>query len=211
MGNPCFGFHRPAARSNLASPVNQADRLTLHFVRHGETDDNAVRRFQMPEARLSDRGREQAHTVARELLETTHAEAIITSDYARAMETATIIAEVVGLDVVAEPALRERHFGDARGRLYSEVGEDVIAARRDPFARVPGGESWADVHDRVSAFLDALRAQRAQRELILVTHGGAMSIALAALSGLPIGDFVLTPLGNCAVRTVYVDLTAASR
>jgi broad specificity phosphatase PhoE len=186
--------------------VTTNPHLTLHFVRHGETDDNAVRRFQMPEAALSDRGREQARAAALALRESTSAGAIIASDYARTIETATIIAQVLGLDVVPEPALRERHFGDARGRLYSDLGDDIIASWRDPFVRVPGGESWADVHQRIAAFLDGLRARAPHRELILVTHGGAMSIALAVLSSLPIGEFVLTPLENCAIRTVHVEV-----
>lgn len=184
-------------------------RITLHFVRHGETAENAERRFQMPEVPLSDRGREQAAAVAATLAASVKARApsaaLLASDYARTMETASIIASALGLTIVPEPALRERHFGIARGRLYADLGEELIASWRDPFVRVPEGESWADVFERVAALIDRLRAAPPAEELVLVTHGGAMSVALALLEGTAVADFVVAPLENCAVRTVVLD------
>lgn len=181
------------------------DTLTLHFVRHGETAGNAERRFQTPDVPLSEAGRAQALAVAATLLETTRAGAILTSDYSRTMETAAAIGQRLGLPIVEEPALRERNFGYARGRLYADIGEETMARWRDPYERIEQGESWADVYDRVKDFLDGLRASPPAHELILVTHGGAMSVALDYLAGKPIDEFVLTPLDNCAVRTVVLE------
>ena len=179
--------------------------LTLHFVRHGETPGNAERRFQTPDIPLSEAGRAQAIAVAATLAGTTRAGAILASDYARTMETASAISERLRLPIVQEAALRERNFGYARGQLYSDIGEETMALWRDPHFRIEGGESWADVHDRVARFLDGLRASPPARELILVTHGGSMSVALDYLAGKAIDGFVITPLENCAVRTVMLD------
>lgn len=188
-----------------------AGTLTLHFVRHGETPGNAERRFQTPEVPLSEAGRAQAMAVAATLLKTTRAELLLASDYARTMETATAISARVGLPVVQEPALRERNFGYARGQLYADIGEETMALWRDPHFRIDQGESWADVHVRVARFLDSLRAAPPASELILVTHGGAMSVALDYLAGKPIDSFVITPLENCAVRTVVLERTPSAR
>ena len=179
--------------------------LTLHFVRHGETPGNAERRFQKPDVPLSETGRAQAIAVAATLLETACADAILASDYARTMQTAAAISERLALPIIEEPALRERNFGYARGQLYTDIGEATIALWRDPHFRIPEGESWVDVHERVARFLDALRAAPPARELILVTHGGSMSVALDYLAGKPIETFVITPLENCAVRTVVLE------
>ena len=182
--------------------------LVLHLVRHGETAWNAERRFQTPEVPLSEDGRAQAEAVARTLQKTTHAELILASDYARTLETAAIISERLGLPVIEEPALRERNFGIARGQLYADIGEAKIALWRDPHHRIEEGESWADVFERVQAFFERLRASPPARELILVTHGGTMNVAMSLVSGGTIDAFELAPLENCAVRTIALPLDA---
>lgn len=181
-----------------------AQEITLHFVRHGETAGNAERRFQMPDAPLSENGRAQAAAVAAMLAESTNAAMILVSDYARAMETAAIINERLRLPITEERALRERNFGVARGRLYTDIGDETMARWREPHYRIEGGENWADVYVRVGGFLDELRSAPPAGELIAVTHGGAMSIALAYLAGTPIAEFTLISLENCAVRTVVL-------
>jgi probable phosphoglycerate mutase len=178
--------------------------LTLHFVRHGETTWNAERRFQTPDVPLSHRGREQASEIAGVLHEQTKAQIILASDYARTIETASIINQRLSLPVVEEPALRERNFGIARGQLYADIGEETIARWREPHYRIEQGESWADVYERMGAFLERLRAEPPAREMILVTHGGSMNIAMLYLDGKPINEFNLVPLENCAVRTVVL-------
>jgi probable phosphoglycerate mutase len=182
-----------------------AKAITLHLVRHGETADNAVRRFQVPEVPLSDVGRAQAAAVAETLASSTSASVILASDYARAHETARIIAGRTGLPIVIEEALRERNFGVWRGQLYSDLGEAVTEAYRQPRMRIDGGESWADVFDRVEAFVSRLRSEPPVEEMILVTHGGTMNVILRHLEGCVIDDFTLGALENCAVRTVVVD------
>ena len=178
------------------------DELTLHFVRHGETAGNAERRFQWPDTPLSEQGLAQAAAVAATLVETTHATALLSSDYRRTMQTAEAIGTRLGLPIVEEAALRERNFGIARGRLYADIGEELLKLWREPRYRIEQGESWADVYDRVGAFLDSVRAAPPARELVLVTHGGAMSVALSIIAGTRIDKFEVMALENCAVRTV---------
>lgn len=178
--------------------------LTLHLVRHGETAWNAERRFQTPDVPLSDTGREQARAVA-ETLAGVSAGLVLASDYARTLETADIIATRLALPVLKEPALRERNFGVARGRLYAEIGAETLAQWRNPRVRIEQGESWADVFDRVAALFARLRAAPPAGEMILVTHGGTMNVILQHLQTIDIDAFELAPLENCALRTVVLD------
>ncbi len=189
--------------------TESTNELTLHFVRHGETAGNAERRFQWPDTPLSEQGLAQAAAVAETLRETTSATALLSSDYRRTMQTAEAIGARTGLAIVEEPALRERNFGIARGQLYADIGEELLKLWKEPHFRIEQGESWADVYVRVGAFLDALRASPPARELILVTHGGAMSVALSLLDGTPIDRFEVLALENCAVRTVVVPVELA--
>jgi probable phosphoglycerate mutase len=181
-------------------------QVTLHFVRHGETDWNAERRIQgqLQDVALSDKGRDQAREVAELLASTTAATMLIASDLDRTMQTAYIIAEHLGLSVTPEPALRERHFGIAQGRLYADVADLVNEWWKHADHRVEGGESNRDLYHRVARYLEALVADPPAAELILVTHGGTMNIAVAWLAGLPIDGLEWQRFDNCALRTVTV-------
>jgi len=72
----------------------------LLLVRHGESVGNQLQRFAVtPDVPLTDRGREQARTTG-EWLRTHHAPRVVsTSPFARARETAAIIAAVLGVPV----------------------------------------------------------------------------------------------------------------
>jgi broad specificity phosphatase PhoE len=183
------------------------DALTLHLVRHGETAWNAERRFQTPDVPLSDAGRAQAAAVA-ETLTGHSAKLIVASDYARADETAKIIGARLGLPIVHEEALRERNFGVMRGRLYAEFGEaHVRDVFRDWHAGIEEGESWADVYHRIRELIGRLRENPPAREIIAVTHGGTMNIALHHLRGDAADAFAPERLENCALRTVELART----
>lgn len=187
------------------SPRVVSNKLVLHFVRHGETDWNAERRIQgqLKEVALSVNGRQQARAIADELA-TTNATLIIASDLDRTMQTAEIISERLQLPIVAEPALRERHFGITQGQFYADVADLVHEWWKHADHRVEGGESNREVYERVSRYLQRLIADPPGRELILVTHGGTMNMALAWLDRVPVDAYEFQRFENCAVRTVVV-------
>src|SRR5438876_6692501 len=88
---------------------------TLILARHGETDWNRDGRFQgHADPPLNDRGREQARSLA-DALADQPIEAIYSSDLRRAHETAQIVAQRQGLEVLVDPDLRERDVGEWSG------------------------------------------------------------------------------------------------
>jgi probable phosphoglycerate mutase len=181
-------------------------RLVLHIVRHGETPWNSERRIQgqRHDVPLSENGRAQARAIAEEL-SVSHATMIIASDLDRTMQTAHIIAERLGLEVVPEPALRERHFGIVQGELYEDVAKLVDGWWQTPDHRVEGGESNREMYERVGEYLARLVATPPASEIILVTHGGTMNMALAWLAGAPVDGYEWQRFGNCDLRTVIVE------
>jgi probable phosphoglycerate mutase len=138
------------------------------LARHGETPLNAARVLQLPETPLSARGIAQADRLAGRLA-ALGVERILSSDYARARMTAERVSARADIPVEIEPLLRERNFGDVRGRPYSELPSDLFGPTYEP----PGGETWADFFARVEAAWE--RVERAAREtggnLAVVTHG----------------------------------------
>jgi 2,3-bisphosphoglycerate-dependent phosphoglycerate mutase len=123
---------------------------------------------QLPDSPLSSRGLEQAERLARRL-RGEGLGAIVSSDYARAVQTAERLARATGLPVEHDPLLRERDFGDIRGTPYAELGFDMFAPDYAP----PNGETWDVFHARVDRAwtLVCARAAATGGHLAVVTHG----------------------------------------
>jgi 2,3-bisphosphoglycerate-dependent phosphoglycerate mutase len=160
------------------------------LARHGETDWNRERRWQGHSDRpLNDTGRDQAHALAAELAGEPIS-AVYSSDLLRAHETARIVAEQLGLDVVTVPGLRERRFGSWEGL------EDVEVERRFPGVHSPpDGEARDEMTRRVLDSLDAIAASHPNRTVLVVSHGGPIRAVLRHHSH-PSCD---EPVGNCSV------------
>lgn len=154
---------------------------TLYLVRHGETVWNRAGRLQgqmdVPLTRL---GLAQAEAVGRSLSQTLDGSRprIVSSPLGRARQTASVIAEHLGIGYEAiefEPRLMEITLGDRDGypgwgALDRDFPEEAEARRRDPWNyRHPNGESSQMVQDRVRPVLAGLRA--AGGVCVVVAHG----------------------------------------
>ena len=147
--------------------------MNILIIRHGETDLNAARVIQPPEATLSKRGLEQADRLGR-YLTSRHIEKILASDYARARSTAEAVSRHTGAPLSFDPELRERNFGDLRGSAYADLGDlDFTAEGYAP----PNGETWEVFHRRVDNAWrhvnDTVKDMRS--DLAVVTHGLVIS------------------------------------
>ncbi len=138
------------------------------LVRHGETPSNAARVVQTPDTPLSPRGAQQADRLAARLASLSVAR-ILTSDLARAMQTAERVQAATRAELAIDPLLQERNFGDVRGTPYSELAVDLFSSDFHP----PGGEGWEEFHQRVDAAWARVRAMAAATpgNLAVVTHG----------------------------------------
>lgn len=100
----------------------------IRWLRHGESTWNAEGRLQHrnPAPPLTELGRRQARQAAEELRGTT-VERVLTSPALRAWQTASVVADVLGLDVVVDDRLVEMDQAETvaqvRQRVLSLVGE----------------------------------------------------------------------------------------
>jgi alpha-ribazole phosphatase len=83
-----------------------------------------------------------------------------------------------------EPAFLEQHFGDWQGLTYDEfsVLRDGAGHRfwhAPATERPPGGESFADVVERVGRAVEAIGRAEAGRDIVVIAHGGSIRAALA--------------------------------
>jgi probable phosphoglycerate mutase len=180
------------------SSTTPMTRRSVVLLRHGRTAWNAERRFQgQADPPLDEVGRMQAYEVAA-LVAALRPDLLVSSDAARALQTAEPVAEMTGLEVEIEPRLRERSLGHWEGLTRSEVAErypDEFAdwvAGRDVSRR--GGESRLEVAARAAAAVDDLAPVRTA---VLVTHSATAMALASALLGIEASVPVLGPLANC--------------
>ncbi|MBC3177761.1 histidine phosphatase family protein [Corynebacterium lujinxingii] len=176
----------------------------LILLRHGETEYNATRRMQgQLDTNLSERGIAQAHTAAKELRDL-GIKKIISSDLTRARDTAGVVGDDLGVEVVVDKRLRETHLGQWQGKTHDEVDTAHDGARAlwrsDPTWAPPEGESRIDVAQRSRAVVDELLDtyhEWGNSAVLLVAHGGTIAALTASLLGLDVAQYPLMKgLGN---------------
>lgn len=172
--------------------------------RHGQTAWNAGYRFQgQLDIELDDVGRAQAARASR-LLAALSPSAIISSDLARARETADALALVTGLPVSVDKRLREIDVGSWSGLTFAEVSERFPGEAAEwadgREGRRGGGESLVEVGARAfEAVSEALVSLPAGETLVVATHGACGRAVIASLLGLPTASWrALGSLANCS-------------
>jgi 2,3-bisphosphoglycerate-dependent phosphoglycerate mutase len=178
----------------------------LLVARHGETDWNREGRWQGHGGPgLNETGRRQAHALAGRL-GGLQIDALYTSDLARAVETAEILAARIGRTPMLERGLREVDNGDWRGLTRAQVRQRDPAGYRRWLRGEPGwhgGETYDEMHARVVTTLDRLLAMHRRGRIVLVSHGGAVRAIVAHAVGLPAHDRVhIDGAENCSLTTV---------
>jgi broad specificity phosphatase PhoE len=184
----------------------RAGPSALWLVRHAESVGNVADeraheqgagRLQLdvrdPDVPLSEAGCGQARALGRwmaSLPEEERPTAVLSSPFVRALTTARLAAEPLGLRVRPDERLRERDFGAFDGMTGAGIREEypAEAERRDLlgkfYYRPPGGESWADVALRIRSLLATEALLRDGERLMLVAHQAVIMVFRYVLEGL---------------------------
>jgi probable phosphoglycerate mutase len=190
----------------------------IFLIRHGDAlpgGDEIVPGGTYDDQPLSQLGRQQAEALAARLA-SIPLDAIYSSPYRRARETAQALALVRGLEVAIEPDIREIRLGTVGAGLPQGVSPDAYAAalrgRLDEIVRrvastgywsaIPGSEPSGEFRARVLAAIDTLAARHAGQRIALFSHGGVINAYLAITLGLE-RDFFF-PIINTSVSVVRV-------
>lgn len=175
----------------------------IYLLRHGETVWNSRGRKQgQKDSPLTWKGINQARTcgdlLARRLARTGDSPSrdlrpsdftMISSPLGRAWQTATIVADALGREPDAihhDPRLMEIRFGAWEGLTWDQIeaSDSGVLEHRSASRwthRPPGGESYADVAERVGAWL---AEQTPDARLIVVAHGLLNRVLRGLYSGL---------------------------
>jgi broad specificity phosphatase PhoE len=149
----------------------------LLLLRHGQSEWNAQQRWQgHGDPSLTELGRAQAREAAAQLA-SAGIERMVSSDLARAFETAEIVAAALGLALERDAVWRERDIGSWTGLKREEIAarwptEYARFRSHDADARPGGGESDAMLRARAHEALASLRARYPSARVLVVTHRG---------------------------------------
>jgi probable phosphoglycerate mutase len=158
---------------------------------------------------LTAAGRSQATRLADGLIGRRVA-AVVTSDLARAVQTAELIAGRLGIGtpVEARAGLREFDIGDWVGRPRTLDLSSVVGrwATGDLSAGCEGAETGADIVKRFVSVLDDLTDRYRGETVVVVSHGTAMQLALGAAAINTTTRFTFArSVANCGVAELECD------
>jgi broad specificity phosphatase PhoE len=153
------------------------DEVDLLFMRHGAPDYPAGVYPDPFTMGLSARGRAEARA-AQPAIRRFTPDIVISSDFARAEETAKLVTAGTELKAETTEALRERVFlqlvGKETSTILAEMGADgqrIMGGNSDSVELAPD-ESYADARERVLAFFGSLPARYGGKRVLVVAHGG---------------------------------------
>lgn len=173
---------------------------TVYLLRHGETDNNIIRRFQgLADTPLNERGRRQARLLG-EALADVPLTAVYSSFLSRAKETAQAVAAFhPGLEVRVLPGLEEGDVGRIQGLTMEEIAarfpDTYYAMGHAPATlQYPGGENARQICDRAQKALGAVVAENPGRTVAVVSHGFVIKCLLHAGGGRPFEEMDSSPV-----------------
>lgn len=138
---------------------------------------------------LTERGRQQAFAVADRLADLTDTTPrIVSSDLARARETAEPIAARFDTDFTSMPDLREMSQGSGEGKPQAWFDERFTAAPEDnrlDHRSYEDGETKREMMTRIYRAMDEILEDDAPVQMI-VTHGFALTFVIAAWVKMPL-------------------------
>lgn len=157
-------------------------------MRHGQAENNVSRTLvgRHIESHLTSQGKDQAADVAKQL-KSIPIDKVYVSPVIRAIETAQIVCETLGMDYEIDERLYEIELGKLVGMNYEEVttkyGDLFLRfyAEHDPVLASFGVEPFAAVKQRVKSLLDDALKKHEDSNVLMVTHLDPIKAALATL------------------------------
>jgi len=135
--------------------------------------------------------------------------AIYSSPLQRCAQTAEKIAKQIGREVTLEPDLREYSVGELENTTFRDLAEQhgfFEQIKADPTYAPAKGESVVSVADRMIPALERIYCAHPDADnIVVVSHGAAMAIALAALIDGNPSLWTQYSFGNCSITELHLE------
>ena len=166
---------------------------TILLIRHGEND--SLGKFlpgHLPGIHLNDAGKVQAKLVA-ESLKDIPIKTILSSPLERAVETASPLAEALGLEIKIEPGFIEMNTGEWTGMKFPDLKGNPTweKLRKDPVNNTfPSGEGFREAQERLWTALQVVVETIGDNDCCVVfSHSDCIKLILARAMEMPISRY----------------------
>jgi broad specificity phosphatase PhoE len=191
-------------------PFEAGRRRRIWLMRHAEAAyvDEAGRIARDPRlVPLSAHGRREAAQMAK-LLDGAEFDRAVCSGLPRTVETATVVLCGAGPKLEEVPALEEVRSGGAGSLGRAFEPRDLAYALEhavDENARFLGGETFAELRERVVGAMEALVAEPDWSRMLLVCHGGVNRVILAWALGTDLHAAARLEQDSCCLNVIDLD------
>ena len=163
--------------------------IELHIVRHGQDERNKLGGWS--DNHLIEEGINQINNLKDEIDD--YYDLFISSDLTRCKETSNIINEKLNMNIVYDFNYREVNNGNLKNLTLEEFNNKypgLYFSSLDMDEKYPNGESPNDFYNRVSnAFIDLIENNRGKK-ILLVTHGGVITVLLCLIKGYKYSNYL---------------------
>lgn len=183
------------------------------LVRHGQTDANKQKAYMgRLDYDLNKTGLDQSATIALPA----QPDCIFSSPLKRAQQTAEILRDKYTIsEIVVDERLIEKAGGEIEGMAYEKIAQNYPAVwgtwkshQLDSImnTRFPGGESDAEVAQRLEQLFFELEQRYQGKNIVLVTHSGVIQSARYLL-GKTKDEIYAHPVPSCHVELIAANFS----
>lgn len=165
--------------------------MNIYFVRHGQTKYNELQLSQDEHEPLSDTGLDQARMIAQRV-KSLPVDIIHASPMKRAFQTAGIIQEAIGGEVIYSDLLKEHRRPSVMigkrtdSLLVAEINKECNLHQDDPLWHYSDEENFLEYKARAQKALEYLEALP-QENILVVSHGNFIKMLVLTMA---LGDLV---------------------
>lgn len=153
----------------------------IYLMRHGQDDENYIGGWS--DVSLIPEGIVQVNENANWIKENLNIKFILCSDVKRAVQTATIVSDILDMSFIETSELREQSKGLLNGVLRTEADKEYHELLNNVTVDTiyPEGESLRDLYNKMLVYIEKIREM--EDDTLLITHRGVINMIYYILYG----------------------------
>lgn len=174
--------------------------MEIYLVRHTKPNIDKGICYGQADVPLSDSFEAEASQLLKQLPD--KADIIYSSPLSRCHNLAKLIK---GSELMLDRRLMEMNFGDWEMQNWDKIDQTQLNTWMADFVevKVPNGENFVELHNRVSVFIDEL-VKQSHKTVVVTTHAGVIRSAIAKILEMPLKNAFKIPVDYSSVTKLNI-------